>query len=89
MIRDNTFDRFAKGYYRPVSMPQWKWNIVCIIWIFAILGYVLAMFTSLWISIFGLIFHCLGMYLPSMWDTGEWKNTKEGQKYIKDLGIKL
>lgn len=72
-----------KGYHRPVSLPRWKWLIVWIIWVIALIGYLSAMFITPWMLIIGIIFQQLGLYLPHVWDTGNWRNTKIGQDFIQ------
>jgi hypothetical protein len=75
--------RFKKGYHRPVSLPIYKWIVVCISWIICLLFYILAMVSNLWFVTGGIIFQAMSMLLPDKWDTENWKSTKEGKEYIE------
>lgn len=75
---------FKRNYNRPTSMPRWKHWIVWFIWIIAFIAYLAAMFITPWFIIFGLIFQFLGLNLPLQWDTGNWRNTERGKKYIDE-----
>lgn len=76
------YNEFIKGYYRPISMPRWKWFIIYAIWITAGLSFILALLYSLWFSMLGFILIYLPMYLTAKWDTENWRYTKKGQEYL-------
>ena len=78
-----------KGYHRPVTLPIWKWVIVWILWVIALIGYIFAMFITPWILTIGIIFQILGLYLPYIWDTGKWKNTEQAKVSSRNMEINL
>jgi hypothetical protein len=63
-------------------MPLWKMLIVYMIWGIALIGYLLAMFSNLWFIILGIVFQFLGFNSMLFFDTGNWRKTEEGKKYI-------
>jgi hypothetical protein len=83
----NSFiNRFQKGYYRPISMPIWKWIIVCAIWVIAVIGYIGSFIVNPWLLIVGMIFQVLGLMLMLSFDTGSWRNTESGKEYLNMYG---
>lgn len=78
--------RFLKGYYRPISMPRWKWMAIYMLRLIAISGYILAICHSLWMASIGVIFQFFALHLTRRWDTGNWRFTRKGQEYIDRFG---
>lgn len=82
LLINKKIHNFKKGYYRPVSMPLWKWIIVMIVWAIAVLFYFASVVFSTWLVLFGILFQIIAISLTVFLDTESWKNTKEGKDYL-------
>lgn len=71
-----------RGYSRPVSIPIWKMFFVYLIWMLCFVSYVMAMLNLISV-IFGILLQSLGVLVMYIWDTGNWRNTEKGKKFIE------
>lgn len=79
---------FKKGYNRPISMPNWKWFIIYLVFGISLLFYIFSIIVIPYLIFLGVLFQCLGFELQNRWDSGEWKKTKKGQEYMENYNNK-
>jgi quinol-cytochrome oxidoreductase complex cytochrome b subunit len=80
----DSLHRFKKGYYRPVSMPIWKWMIVGFVFAIAAISYCASIIVSMWLLVVGIIFQFLAFLLMLAFDTENWKESQQGKEYLKE-----
>lgn len=83
VLMKNKLHDFKKGYYRPISMPIWKWIIILLVWTVSVLCYCLALVISMWLLVGGILFQMLAFCLMTFLDTGNWRNSDDGKNYLK------